>query len=53
MVIYTSGENVEVEDSTLTVKKLTDEELGMYGCFDADNNLIKLFDVALAFRLYL
>ena len=34
----------------MTIKRLVDENLGIYGCFDQEDNLIKEFEVALVFR---
>jgi hypothetical protein len=50
-------ENLEKDDnllmngSMLTILRLSDDELGVYGCFDKEDNLIKEFDVSLMFRM--
>jgi len=45
-----AGEGVEIEGGKLVLAKLQEEELGVYACLDGQGNMLKQFDVALAFR---
>jgi hypothetical protein len=44
------GENVVEEGKTLKVKRVTDEDLGIYGCFLGDK-MLSGYDVDISFRL--
>jgi len=45
------GEDIVEDENTLVLKSMKESELGVYACFDSDDNLIKQFDVVLAFRV--
>lgn len=44
-------DNLVRSGNVMTIKRLVDENLGIYGCFDQKDNLIKEFEVALVFRM--
>ena len=46
------GDDVEVEGGKLVLKRLQEEELGVYACLDDLGDVLKQFEVALAFRCF-
>ena len=45
-----TGENLEAKNGKLVIKKLGEEDLGVYACFDTENNLLQEFEVSLGLR---
>lgn len=45
------GENLVEKDGNLVIKKLKDEDLGVYACFDSDDTWIQEFEVSLGLRI--
>lgn len=45
------AEGNTVEDNTLILTRLSEDQLGVYSCFDSDDNIIKTFKVEVRFKI--
>jgi hypothetical protein len=51
MDLPAGGNDFTVEDNSLVLTKLSEDQLGVYSCFDSDDNIIKSFIVEVRFKI--
>eukprot|EP00088_Acartia_fossae_P021623 TRINITY_DN23007_c0_g1_i11.p1 TRINITY_DN23007_c0_g1~~TRINITY_DN23007_c0_g1_i11.p1 ORF type:complete len:314 (-),score=88.10 TRINITY_DN23007_c0_g1_i11:204-1145(-) len=50
-LLATDGNDISIEENSLTLEKLTDDQIGLYACFDSDDNMIKEFQIEVQYKI--